>query len=226
MKWHCLTSRLSLSLYSLLDVCTRFKDTDNKGLLYLACNDIRKHIKKLETEKQQDQPIKKTVATDSDDEPQQRDSQTQSASKTMPSTKSRRQQALQRYRREHPDVYVTDKGKKLSCPEKRITGMIQHQVIKYGKPVGFLYIKLVRSKDFKGELPENDKVYHQVQALLYAGKSDDFKYCDYVCHGETEEKWFTQQVKLNKKWSNVVIQNALKYCKFYDEVWEMVLKQP
>ena len=53
--------------------------------------------------------------------------------------------------------------------KQQITGMVENTLYKDGVPLGIMHAESVTLYDFKAYPEKAKKVYHRIQALLYAG---------------------------------------------------------
>ena len=119
------------------------------------------------------------------------------------------------------DVYLEEQRKFLQDSEKRIKGKPHYRLLQKAdnSPVGFIYQRTA-VRVFKKELEETDDVYHVIQALLYAGKTAGYKYCDYLQISMEGDISPSIRVWPDKKWQETNVQKAHNFCAYYDSMWE------
>ena len=148
--------------------------------------------------------------------------------------------ALLRYQEEQEDVQEVKKGHMLKDPEEIICGTPDGQVALKDSTKGLIEIKspkspslmlheAVRNKNIKFlteaaateasgqqkyQLKRKDKYYHQVQALIYAGKEQQFKFCDFVvCLADDT---FIERINPDLNWQKEYIPKVRQFCEIYN----------
>ena len=153
---------------------------------------------------------------------------------------SQERKALLRYQKEREDVQEVEKSHKLKDPEEIICGTPDGQVILKDSTKGLIEIKCPKSQSLtldeavrdksikflteaatteasgqpKYQLRRKDKYYHQVQALIYAGKAENFEFCEFVVclTGDI----FIERINPDHNWQKEYVPKVRRYCEIYN----------
>ena len=124
------------------------------------------------------------------------------------------------YKKLHPgNAGILAKRKKVS--KHQITGMVENTLYKDGVPAGIMHAESVTLCDFKAYPEKTKKVYHRIQALLYAGV---YQYCDYVQYCKDKEEICVHLVVPDGNWQTTIVPRAQRYCQYFDFLWRKVLE--
>ena len=124
------------------------------------------------------------------------------------------------YKKQHPgNAGMLKKRKKES--KQLITGMVEYILYKDGEPLGIMHPESVTLRKFKARPEKTEKVYHRIQALLYAGV---YQYCDYVQYSKDKEEICVYIVAPDENWRTTIVPRAQNYCQYYDLLLKKVLE--
>lgn len=152
-------------------------------------------------------------------------------SRQKPTTKALKKAAVSHYEKTHPDVAVKEMSTFLfnstQNETKRISGKPQYRLLQRtdSAPVGLIHLEIVKRPKNRQEL-ETDDVYHVIQALLYVGGKNGYKYFDYIQHGLGKEDVFAPiPFEPDEDWKTKNIDKAFKFCEYFDEMWDYLKQQ-
>ena len=127
--------------------------------------------------------------------------------------------AVSLYRNDRPTCEILSKRNK-KCKEG-ITGMVDHIIYKGGAQAVFMFTELVTLHDYKAFPEKTAKIYHRIQALLFAG---EYQCCEYVQYSKDKDEICVHMIPPDENWQSTVLPRAKTYCKYFDFLWAKVLE--
>ena len=152
---------------------------------------------------------------------------------------------LQCYRQVQQDVMEpVELHVKLRDPEGIICARPKHAVsLKDSSTKGLIMVKFLQNQtldeavkekkvqfleessgESRYQLKRHDKLYHQVQAWIYAGDAEGYTFCDFVTYLKVSKDISVLRISPDHEWQEN-IPKVRKYCKIFDRVVKRKLEQ-
>lgn len=200
---------------------------DKQRLMVLAHEALETNIEKLNRKEMQkqsaDQNDMMDESSDQDYDTTNNSANSFEVSAVAPESSSQRtafrEAALECYKRKRNyDVYEMEMDHFLKDTEELITGKPQYRLLKSEGNTEVGLLQIAKAARPPKQLKESDKAFHQIQALLYAGKSK-YSYCHYVQFNQKKKYFMCTKVVLENSWKDKVVSNVRKYFEYYDAIW-------
>ena len=132
--------------------------------------------------------------------------------------------ALQLYQEVQQDVKIVDIRGELKDPDKIICAKPKHGVSCKDRTTKGLIMVICPStldeavKVQPSEASGESRYYHQVQAMIFAGKAKGYEFCDFVTYVEMPQDFYVERVFANDEWQKKYIPMVHEYCTIYNKL--------